>query len=157
MPLFLTLFNFLVDKKTKYWSVKVRTDRMSHFDSWRCYMLLIFTQQETASLTGMVFRVLLQNEISLESFIVIFNSSSPKGFYWQNMKKSENSCSSTSSRYLQSTALKFSILTLWCLPFITFPCCLYLHQILDTADWEQPTSFATLCVGTMFPFNYLYK
>lgn len=29
------------------------------------------------------------------------------------------------------------------LPFTTFPCCLYLVQILDTADCEQPTSFAT--------------
>lgn len=30
--------------------------------------------------------------------------------------------------------------------FITFPTCLFLLQILDTADWVQPTSFATLHV-----------
>lgn len=61
-----------------------------------------------------------------------------------------------------------------CFPFMTFPFRLCLHQILDAADWEQPTSLATLCVkipcwrsyiilsivstdnsvdGAMFPFN----
>lgn len=29
-------------------------------------------------------------------------------------------------------------------PFISFPLCLYLLQILDTPDWERPTSFTSL-------------
>ena len=44
---------------------------------------------------------------SLESFIVIFVNSFLKGFSWQNMRKSEISVLTASSRYSQSAALKW--------------------------------------------------
>lgn len=51
-------------------------------------------------------------------------------------------------RHIASSFLSWHIdVFLWCLPvefpFTTFPFCLYLVQILDTANWKQPTSFAT--------------
>ena len=43
---------------------------------------------------------------SLASFSLIFENSSPKGFSWQNMKKSVISVLKINSRYLQSPRLK---------------------------------------------------
>ena len=48
-----------------------------------------------------------QNQkLSLASFSLIFENSSPKGFSWHNMKKSVTWVLKFNSRYLQSTGLK---------------------------------------------------
>ena len=48
----------------------------------------------------------LENQIFLETLIVIFVNSSPKGLTWPNMKKFDFSVLTLNSRYLQSVALK---------------------------------------------------
>ena len=48
----------------------------------------------------------LENEIILETLIVIFVNSSPKGLSWPNMKKFDFLVLTLNSRYLQSAALK---------------------------------------------------
>ena len=47
-----------------------------------------------------------QNKNSLERFNIIFENSSPKGFFWANKKKFEFSALSPDSRKLLTTALK---------------------------------------------------
>ena len=44
----------------------------------------------------------LENENSLETFIVIFESVSPKGSFWLKMKDFEISVLTANSRYLQT-------------------------------------------------------
>ena len=48
----------------------------------------------------------LDNEIILETLIVIFVNSSPKGLSWPNVKKFDFLVLTLNSRYLQSAALK---------------------------------------------------
>jgi len=48
----------------------------------------------------------LENEIILETLIVIFVNSSPKGLSWPNVKKFDFLVLTLNSRYLQSAALK---------------------------------------------------
>ena len=47
----------------------------------------------------------LENKIFLETLIVIFVNSSPKGLTWPNMKEFDFSVLTLNSRYLQSVAL----------------------------------------------------
>ena len=49
MPVFLILFNFLVHQISKYWSVQFHTDKMNHFASRACYILLIFGRWNVVS------------------------------------------------------------------------------------------------------------
>jgi len=49
----------------------------------------------------------------VETLIVIFVNSSSKGFSWPNMKKFYFSVLTANSRYLQSAALKVSVLRLF--------------------------------------------
>ena len=51
----------------------------------------------------------LENKIFLETLIVIFVNSSPKGLTWPNMKEFDFSVLTLNSRYLQSVALKTRI------------------------------------------------
>ena len=51
----------------------------------------------------------LENEIILETLIVIFVNSSPKGLSWPNMKKFDFLVLTLNSRYLQSAALKHAM------------------------------------------------
>ena len=55
----------------------------------------------------------LENEIILETLIVIFVNSSPKGLSWPNMKKFGFSVLTLNSRYLQSAALRSSLSSLF--------------------------------------------
>ena len=48
----------------------------------------------------------LENEIVLETLIVIFVNSPPKGLSWPNVKKFDFLVLTLNSRYLQSAALK---------------------------------------------------
>ena len=48
----------------------------------------------------------LENENSLETLIVIFETDSPKGSFWLKMKYFEISVLTANSRYLQTAALK---------------------------------------------------
>lgn len=54
----------------------------------------------------------------------------------------------------EAYCFQFSAPTLWHLlwsyTLTTLPFCLYLFQSLDTVDWQQPTSFATLCAELPF-------
>jgi len=50
--------------------------------------------------------VFCQNKNSLELLNIIFENSSPKGFFWANKKKFEFSALSLDSRKLLTTALK---------------------------------------------------
>ena len=63
-----------------------------------------------------------QSKNSLELFNIIFENSSPKGFFWANKKKFEFSALSPDSRKLLTTALKLGIfrhfVTLF--PFLIF-------------------------------------
>ena len=52
------------------------------------------------------FSFFCQNKNSLELFNVIFENSSPKGFFWASKKKFEFSALSPDSRKLLATALK---------------------------------------------------
>lgn len=59
----------------------------------------------------------------------------------------------------EAYCFQFSVPTLWHLlwsyTLTTLPFCLYLFQSLDTVDWEQPTSFATLCAELPFSKEFL--
>jgi len=50
----------------------------------------------------------LENEITLETLIVIFANSSPKSLSWPNLKKFDFLVLTLNSRYLESAALKHS-------------------------------------------------
>ena len=51
----------------------------------------------------------LKTKNSLASFSLSFENSSPKGFSWQNMKKTVISVLKINSRYLQSLGLKHDV------------------------------------------------
>ena len=65
-----------------------------------------FNGGRSAKAANLLFVGFLKNEYSLESFSLIFENSSPKGFSWQNMKKSDSSVLEVNSRYLESHLLK---------------------------------------------------
>ena len=64
-----------------------------------------FNGGRSAKAANPLFVGFLKNENSLESFSLIFENSSPKGFSWQNMKKSDSSVLEANSRYLESPFL----------------------------------------------------
>ena len=66
-----------------------------------------FNGGRSAKAANLLFVGFLKNENYLESFSLIFENSSPKGFSWQNMKKSDSSVLEANSRYLESPFLKF--------------------------------------------------
>ena len=70
---------------------------------------LEFNCGRSAKAANPLFVGFLKNENSLESSSLIFENSSPKGFSWQNMKKSDSSVLKANSRYLESPFLKFSL------------------------------------------------
>ena len=64
-----------------------------------------FNGGRSAKAANLLFVGFVKNENSLESFSLIFENSSPKGFSWQNMK-SDSSVLEANSRYLESPLLK---------------------------------------------------
>ena len=66
---------------------------------------LEFNGGRSAKAANPLFVGFLKNENSLESFSLILENSSPKGFSWQNMKKSDSSVLEANSRYLESPFL----------------------------------------------------
>ena len=65
-----------------------------------------FNGGRSSKVANLLFVRFVKNENSLESFSLIFENSSPKGFSWQNMKKSDSSVLEVNSRYLESPFLK---------------------------------------------------
>ena len=107
---------------------------------------LEFNCGRSAKAANPLFVGFLKNENSLESFSLIFENSSPKGFSWQNMKKSDSSVLEANSRYLESPFLKMSATTLG------------LRLIKNSARWILPSAFcskASACssVNVLLPLS----
>ena len=71
----------------------------------------------------------LENEIILETLIVIFVNSSPKGLSWPNVKKFDFLVLTLNSRYLQSAALKHRSTSL-----VNFNCSGVLHFVTRSLE-----------------------
>ena len=102
------IFTFLCCNYDTKHAVKYQFNRPSCLSlrvTWICPSFRLNLLGRSAKTAILLFVAFLKIKISLASFSLIFENSSPKGFSWQNMKKSVISLLKINSRWLQSPGL----------------------------------------------------